>query len=82
MIATLDYLGFRLICLSLLPVNSKTLIYGSSNGGQTNLFPSDNRLYEQLEELGKKLNFKPHLVGVQNQAMKMTLPVDIEVKLV
>ena len=30
--ALVDFKGFRLICVSKLPINKKTIVYGSSDG--------------------------------------------------
>jgi hypothetical protein len=32
-ITQIDYLGFRLTAVSLLPISNKTIVYGSSDGG-------------------------------------------------
>lgn len=35
LMALVNYLGFRLVALSILPVSRHTLVYGSADGGQT-----------------------------------------------
>lgn len=57
-----DYLGFRLIATSLIPISSSSLISGSNDGGKT--VHSDNEeLNSLLAESGKRLGIKPHYCG-------------------
>lgn len=34
-VALIDYKGYRLIAVSMLPIGSNTLVYGASDGGKT-----------------------------------------------
>jgi hypothetical protein len=46
----LDYRGFRLIALSVLPINKKSIKYGSNNGG-IQVHSSDETLNKNIEVL-------------------------------
>lgn len=62
LMALIDYHGYRLIALSILPVEKKTIIYGSADAGRTVHAKSEefNRI---MLNLGKQLNLCPHNVG-------------------
>mgnify|MGYP001068975213 CR=1 FL=1 len=47
--------------MSILPVSSKTLIYGSADGGHT-VFTSNKKFNKKMKRIGEALNLKPHLV--------------------
>jgi hypothetical protein len=66
--ALINYRGFRLVALSLLPIDKTTLIYGSSDGGQhvRATIPKFNLLMEQAAGI---LNLKAHLVGMNSKAI-------------
>jgi len=54
-------MGFRVICVSLLPIDSSTLIYGSSDGGH--VVHNDNEtMFEIMQKIGAELHLKEHLV--------------------
>ena len=57
----LDYKGFRLIALTLLPINEDTLVGGTNNAGKT-IHSSDHVLNAKLRKAGAILNLKPHRV--------------------
>jgi hypothetical protein len=81
----IDYRGFRLIAVSLLPINKvhtrtrdrtdsqNSLIYGSADAGKT-VFTSVPEFNEKMEKLGVILNLKSHLVAGKN----VYGPADIE----
>lgn len=50
-----------MIAMSILPVSSKTLIYGSADGGHT-VFTSNKKFNKKMKRIGEALNLKPHLV--------------------
>jgi hypothetical protein len=51
LICIIDYRGFRVVAMSLLPINSeKTIIYGSPNAGRT-VFASDERFNRLVKEV-------------------------------
>eukprot|EP01133_Synstelium_polycarpum_P016867 gene16867-20055_t len=78
LIALIDYKGFRIIALSLLPINSETIRYGSSDSGAT-VYSDIPHLSAKMGEAGKKLNLKPHLVGSVPECSKvLPSPGDLE----
>lgn len=58
----IDYRGFRLIAMPLLPVDDTTIVYGSFDGGK-NAFASNKEFNEQMRLAGEYLHIKPHQVG-------------------
>eukprot|EP01100_Stratorugosa_tubuloviscum_P002729 TRINITY_DN1648_c0_g1_i1.p1 TRINITY_DN1648_c0_g1~~TRINITY_DN1648_c0_g1_i1.p1 ORF type:complete len:984 (-),score=453.01 TRINITY_DN1648_c0_g1_i1:328-3279(-) len=60
--ALFDYRGHRLIAMTLLPISSKTLAYGSNDGGVT-VRLENTQLSNVMKELGERLNLKPHTAG-------------------
>ncbi|GAM20836.1 hypothetical protein SAMD00019534_040110 [Acytostelium subglobosum LB1] len=61
----IDYRGFRLVAMSLLPISGETIVYGSSDGGIT--VHSDNTSFnEKMEKSAQILNIKGHIVGRDN----------------
>jgi hypothetical protein len=62
--ALVNYLGFCLIAISVLPVDKSTIKYGSCDAGNTMHF--DNmELYAKIKEGCQKLNLKPHKSGLE-----------------
>jgi hypothetical protein len=61
LMAIIDYRGFRLTCLSVLPINDETLIYGSKDGGKT-IFQKNNLFNEKMNTIGKRLNICSHYI--------------------
>ena len=49
-----EYKGYRITCISLLPITNNTLIYGSSDGGKIN-YNSSEEFSEKMEKIAKKL---------------------------
>ncbi|EFA80095.1 leucine-rich repeat-containing protein [Heterostelium album PN500] len=81
LIALIDYKGFRLIALSLLPINSDTIRYGSSDSGSI-VHDSIVDLSQKMAEAGKRINLKPHLVGsVEEHSKVLPSPGDLEAHL-
>eukprot|EP00005_Dracoamoeba_jomungandri_P001158 CAMPEP_0174259450 /NCGR_PEP_ID=MMETSP0439-20130205/8271_1 /TAXON_ID=0 /ORGANISM="Stereomyxa ramosa, Strain Chinc5" /LENGTH=540 /DNA_ID=CAMNT_0015343339 /DNA_START=1049 /DNA_END=2668 /DNA_ORIENTATION=- len=78
--ACIDYRGFRLTAMAVLPVSDDTIVYGSNNSGEV-VHQSDETIKQVMEEnIAKKLNLKPHIAGCKrNTAKLMSFPVDIEV---
>lgn len=72
----IDYLGFRLIALSLLPINNTTLVYGSDNAGHTVVAQDPDG---HMKHAGQVLNLKEHVAG-QKEGFTETVsfPADIE----
>lgn len=67
-----DYLGFRLQALSLLPIHGGTLVYGTADGGRT-MHNTDGRLSQQMMVAGAKLNLKPHVAGLSSEGCEKCL---------
>jgi tetratricopeptide (TPR) repeat protein len=65
----LDYRGFRLIAMSVLPIGSKTLIYGSNDGGVT-VHADDATFNKRMRYAGRKLNLKKHRCGAKLKGSK------------
>ena len=61
LMALIDYHGYRLIAISILPLDGSTLIYGSSDAGRSchAKKPDFNQI---MLNLGKRLNLLPHQV--------------------
>jgi Clustered mitochondria len=76
--ALLDFRGYRLICVSLLPIHANTLVYGSSTGGEM-VHASDHRLNALMMRAASVIGLKGHLCGKHAQgAAYLHAPVDIE----
>lgn len=74
MMALVDYRGFRVIGMSLLPVNGeKSLIHGSCDGAKSVRYHP--LVAPKLQTIARKLNLAPHQIG----DVLMHLPVDLEV---
>lgn len=77
-LVTIDYLGFRLVASSILPINRSTLRYGSSgenllgfcstepDGGKT-AFNEDPVLADYIKQLAQSLNLKGHFICNRSQ---------------
>ena len=78
MFCLIDYLGFRLIAQSKLPINENTLVYGSKNNGKVVLC-SDKMMRIKMKSAAEKLNLKAHETGVSLNGRKLLyFPGDIE----
>jgi hypothetical protein len=77
--ALLDFRGFRLMALSLLPIGKNTLVYGSADAGKTvaNSNPSLNKM---IEVASKELNLKAHGVGPEDDRKIIYTCCDLEGK--
>ncbi|KAL7711905.1 Clu domain-containing protein [Entamoeba marina] len=72
--AVIDYRGYRLFAISVLPIKSNTIIYGSGDAGKT--IRMDNPLLnEKMRVAAKLLNIKGHVI----KGKMVHGPVDIEV---
>lgn len=78
-IVIIDYRGFRLIALSVLPIGSNTLVYGSSNGGNT-IHNSDKEFKLRMKKVSKILNLTGHYVwdNSGSKRVKMYSAIDCE----
>jgi Clustered mitochondria/Translation initiation factor eIF3 subunit 135 len=78
LMALVDYMGYRLVALSLLPIGSDTIVYGSNDGGNT-MHASSSILNERMELAARKLNLATHIGGVQvNSTRRVYSAADIE----
>jgi hypothetical protein len=76
--ALIDYRGFRLVAMSILPLSTTTttktttttttqsLVYGSRDGGKT-IYNSSVVFAAKMEKAALQLNLKGHLCGLQHQ---------------
>ena len=62
LMAVIDYMGFRVLAVSLLPISKVTLKYGSDSGGRI-ARALDPQLNSLMKKAGEKLNLAPHVVG-------------------
>jgi hypothetical protein len=74
LMALIDFRGFRLIAISLLPINSNSLIYGTADGGKT-VKQSDKTFNAHVRRLAEQIHSQPHRIGNANEHQ---LAVDIE----
>ena len=72
--ALIDFRGYRLCAMSIIPIGKDTLIYGSSDGGHT-VHARNFSFNNLMAKAGGKLNLKPHVV----KEKLMLTPGDIEV---
>lgn len=75
MMCLVDYLGYRLIAMSMLPVDTTTLCYGSCDGGME-VHDDIPEFNSKMLELGKVLNLKAHAAG--SGGKEIVGPCDIE----
>lgn len=78
MMALIDFMGFRVLATSVLPISKKdkTLVYGSDDAGRS-CHHADAEVNALMERAGNLLNLKGHLVTEQN--IPVFAPCDIEV---
>ena len=62
--------GYRVIAMSILPINESTLCYGSMDAGRT-VQKSEKVLIVALKKAAKILNLKKHLVGFTEDSCKV-----------
>ncbi|EAL69344.1 hypothetical protein DDB_G0276089 [Dictyostelium discoideum AX4] len=78
LMAFIDYRGFRLMAMSLLPISKKSLIYGSCDAGQT-VHTSNNIFNNLFSNAAKIVNLKPHFVqDISGDIKSISGPIDIE----
>ncbi|EGC32510.1 hypothetical protein DICPUDRAFT_15088, partial [Dictyostelium purpureum] len=78
LMAYIDYRGFRLMAMSLLPISKKSLIYGSCDAGQT-VHTSNNIFNHLFGNASKIVNLKSHMVQDSSGDIKSIYgPIDIE----
>ncbi|KAL6074899.1 Rab GTPase domain containing protein [Balamuthia mandrillaris] len=57
----IDFQGFRIVAHSELPINERTLIYGSSDG--LSVYNENVKFSKKMQQAASKMNLKKHLVG-------------------
>jgi len=77
LMAIIDFRGFRLIAMSILPISKTTIVYGSSDGGHV-VHHSVPEVNKRMRSAGKRLNLKEHKVGLK-KLVSVYGPGDIEV---
>lgn len=77
LMAVIDYRGYRVVAEALLPISKETIIYGSSDAGNT-VHNSDPIFNDKMAQIAALLNLKGHLVGPVNDQKKIYGPADIE----
>eukprot|EP01088_Endostelium_zonatum_P013026 TRINITY_DN2737_c0_g1_i2.p1 TRINITY_DN2737_c0_g1~~TRINITY_DN2737_c0_g1_i2.p1 ORF type:complete len:1264 (+),score=298.63 TRINITY_DN2737_c0_g1_i2:79-3870(+) len=78
LMAMIDYLGYRVVVISKLPVTKNTLRYGSADAGKH--IKNDEIIGRWMKQAARTLNIKPHSI-VEGSSQKLVLlhaPVDIE----
>ena len=56
MMALIDYRGYRLIGMTLLPISKRSQVFGSPNAGKT--VYDDKEVHKLLDILAKRLNLR------------------------
>mgnify|MGYP005990754873 CR=1 FL=1 len=86
LMCTVDLAGFRLVCVSKLPISDATLVYGSSDAGRT-VHARDPVMNKLMVSACSSLGLGPHNVGrarvdenneVIHDSITMWGPIDIE----
>ncbi len=77
LMALIDYRGFRLVAMSILPITGASLVYGSKDGGKT-VLNSNSEFAAKMERAAKQLNIKGHPCGFGRDAKVLHGPTDIE----
>ncbi|PRP83340.1 hypothetical protein PROFUN_09321 [Planoprotostelium fungivorum] len=79
MMVLIDYKGFRLVAMTILPIHKRSIVYGSSNACATVHYPTDSSLIHKIKSLGDHLNLAPHQVRNTSPEHIFYTPVDLEV---
>ena len=70
LMSLVDYRGFRLVAMCLLPVDRSTLIYGTADGGRT--IENKNETFSDImKQTAESLNLKAHECGAVRNATKV-----------
>lgn len=77
LMALIDYRGYRISAMTILPISRSTLVYGSLDQGNS-IIKSDNLATSMIEEICQSMNLKGHMAGKEIQNFIYT-PTDIEV---
>ncbi|PRP89297.1 hypothetical protein PROFUN_02171 [Planoprotostelium fungivorum] len=77
MMTMIDYKGFRLLAMPVLPIDKTTLKYGSNDAGAT-IHADDEVLNEKIEEACRRLNLRAHTSGLREDKKVVYGPGDME----
>ena len=77
LMTVIDFQGSRLTAVSVLPISSDTLVYGSADGGQA-VWTSLKAMNDVMKQCSKVLNLKGHLAGVGADKKFIYGPCDLE----
>eukprot|EP01130_Rhizamoeba_saxonica_P014986 TRINITY_DN662_c1_g2_i2.p2 TRINITY_DN662_c1_g2~~TRINITY_DN662_c1_g2_i2.p2 ORF type:complete len:506 (-),score=103.86 TRINITY_DN662_c1_g2_i2:2144-3661(-) len=75
LMSVIDYRGWRVVAISLLPISNETLVYGSSDAGAT-IHKKDEQMNNIMRKSGQVMNIIPHICG--NDAVEVYSACDIE----
>eukprot|EP01091_Cochliopodium_minus_P014411 TRINITY_DN4888_c0_g1_i1.p1 TRINITY_DN4888_c0_g1~~TRINITY_DN4888_c0_g1_i1.p1 ORF type:complete len:1176 (-),score=401.59 TRINITY_DN4888_c0_g1_i1:28-3555(-) len=80
LMALVDYKGYRLIAMSILPINgSETLKYGSNNAGEEcDVHTDSEQLLEKISIASKNMNLKGHWCGRKGRDKLLYSAIDLE----
>eukprot|EP01126_Amoeba_proteus_P011640 TRINITY_DN1473_c0_g1_i18.p1 TRINITY_DN1473_c0_g1~~TRINITY_DN1473_c0_g1_i18.p1 ORF type:complete len:812 (+),score=196.67 TRINITY_DN1473_c0_g1_i18:740-3175(+) len=70
LMALVDYRGFRIIAMSILPITHKTIVSGSCDAGAT-VHASCDEMNQLLKKAAKILNLQEHVCGVSKNNTKL-----------
>ncbi|GAM22133.1 hypothetical protein SAMD00019534_053080 [Acytostelium subglobosum LB1] len=75
-----NYRGFRLIVISELPINAHTLVFGSSNAGET--IHENETVFKMMVKIGEILNLQTHKVEERGKvnSKQFTIPLAIDIE--
>lgn len=59
LMALIDYKGYRISAISLLPINKDTLVYGSSDGGRS-IHYDEPEVNAEMQSIMEALNIRSH----------------------
>jgi hypothetical protein len=77
LMTVIDYRGYRVVAEALLPITKESIIYGSSDAGQT-VHNDDIVFNDKMAQIAALLNLKGHMVGPEYDQRKIYGPADIE----
>ena len=75
LMALVDFRGYRVICMSLLPITQSTLVHGSADAGKT--VQHSESVRRKLRKVAQALNLREHCV-CNDPSKKFDTPVDLE----
>jgi len=68
LMALVDFLGFRLIAMSVLPIDNQSIVYGTADGGRS--FHTSNRSFRRImRSASRMLNLREHCCGPKQQRL-------------